>query len=102
MDSKQLARTLNSVGMAVFVKYFYIFQKGDRAQAIDAIQEPFTTKSKKSRTSHALQIFAEQQELTALQLVLASSRTEQTTRENAWLVFETETGQKGKRPTLIL
>lgn len=83
MNNEYLKRLLNDVGMSTFVKYYYEFQQGDRQKAIASISEPFTDKSKGTRTSKAIKIFNEGLNLQILQIIIESSRVDNITRLRA-------------------
>jgi len=50
MTQQELKRLINDVGMAMFVKYYYIFKEENRDKAIINITEDITNKSKGTRT----------------------------------------------------
>jgi hypothetical protein len=88
MNDEQLARNLQSVGQACFVRYFTLFASSiDRADIVEALksENPFTEKSCKSRTSHALSIIRAGLGKKALQIVAGSDspRVSEETRARA-------------------
>jgi len=65
---------LNRVGKEVFIKYYNNFKIKSNQECIRAITEPFTDKSKASRTSKAKRIFRENLHGQALKLIVESGR----------------------------
>ena len=70
-----LQRQLNSVGKAIFVKYYYYFSDSNYYSTEDItkiIKENYSNKSKKSRISHAHMIFNYNLNIEALKIILKS------------------------------
>ncbi len=78
-----LEKVLSSVGMTVFIKYYYYFRDKSREECIDAISEDYSDKSKRARTSHAKRIFREGKQREALEIILSSHRVDVATKQQA-------------------
>ena len=75
-----LQRQLNSVGKAIFVKYYYYFSNSNYYSTevvIKIIKENYSKKSKKSRISHAHMIFNNNLSVVALKIILKSKVPEE-------------------------
>lgn len=75
-----LQRQLNSVGKAIFVKYYYYFSDSNyysTEDVIKIIKENYSEKSKKSRISHAHMIFNNNLNVEALKIILKSKVPEE-------------------------
>ena len=75
-----LQRQLNSVGKAIFVKYYYYFSDSNYYSTEDItkiIKENYSNKSKKSRISHAHMIFNNNLNVEALKIILKSKVPEE-------------------------
>lgn len=75
-----LQRQLNSVGKAIFVKYYYYFCDSNyysTEDIIKIIKENYSNKSKKSRISHAHMIFNNNLNVEALKIILKSKVSEE-------------------------
>lgn len=75
-----LQRQLNSVGKAIFVKYYYYFSDSNNYSTEDIIKiikENYSNKSKKSRISHAHMIFNNNLNVEALKIILKSKVPEE-------------------------
>ncbi len=77
LNDEKLARNLQSVGQACFVKYFELFASEpiDRADIIETLKTEtlYTEKSCISRTSHAQSIFRAGLGKEALKIVVSSN-----------------------------
>ena len=89
----EVARILNSIGKATFVKYFDNFRNLDRDKCIMLFEENYTDNAKSTRTGHAKRIFRENMELEALRLIIASDRVDETTRRKAKEILSREERQ---------
>ncbi len=70
-NSSNIDRLLNSVGTETFVKYFYDFQKLDRANLLHTFEsENWSESSKTQKISHGFRIFRENREVEALEHIL--------------------------------
>ena len=78
-----IIKKLNSVGKAVFVKYYYLFRNESNQTCVAAITEPYTLNAKQSRTSSAKAIFREGMQLQALRIISQSSKVDPLTRKQA-------------------
>lgn len=78
-----LVELLNRVGKAVFVKYYNDFKTKSSQECIKAISEPYTDKSKTSRTSKAKRIFRENMHGEALRLITESNRLDESIKTRA-------------------
>lgn len=87
-----LIRTLNSVGKATFVKYYFNFKNESRDKCILKFDENYTDKAKSARTGHAQRIFRENKHIEALNIIINSARVDDFTRKKAKeiLLFETK------------
>lgn len=74
---------LNCVGKAVFVKYYYDFKTKSNQECIKAISEPYTAKSKATRTSKAKRIFRENMHGEALRIIIESNRIDEAVKKRA-------------------
>lgn len=81
MEEKYLENILNRVGKKTFIKYYYDFKnlnnlgESDKI-VVEKIQEDYTLKSKKSRTSKAKRIFREGLEINALETIINSPKVD--------------------------
>ena len=71
---KDIRWYLNYIGSAVLVKYYYDFKFLDAEECVEKIEEPYTIKSKRSRTSKARQMFREGRNIEALECIAASAK----------------------------
>lgn len=78
-----LEKTLNSVGKAVFVKYYFVFANMSNEDCLEMFTENFTEKSKRSRTSHAKAIFRENKQFDALKIISNSPRVDPVVKKKA-------------------
>lgn len=78
-----LVRTLNSIGKAIFVKYYYDFKTKSREACIGCFSESFTDKAKSTRTGHAQRIFRENKHIEALEIIIQSNRLDDETISRA-------------------
>lgn len=85
-----LNKTLNAVGKAVFVKYYYIFMNMKSEDCLEMFTENYTDKSKKNRVYSAKMIFRERKELKALKIICASKRVDSKTKDRAMEIFSKE------------
>ena len=89
MNDTQLARNLQSVGQACFVKYYDLFASStiDNAEIVEILkkEKDFTEKSCRSRTSHARSIIQAGLGMKALKIVTRSDspRVTKETRSTA-------------------
>ena len=82
---------LNRVGKSTFIKYYYDFRTQDTSMIIRKMDEPFTDKSKRSRTSKAIRLFRENINLEALERIIASIRVDDITLQKAKEIYLFET-----------
>ena len=77
MNDEQLARNLQSVGQACFVKYYELFVSSsiEQIEIIETLRKEtaYTEKSCKSRTSHARSIGQAGRAIDALRKVVSSN-----------------------------
>lgn len=85
-----LVRTLNSVGKAIFVKYYYDFKTKTREDCIACFVESFTDKAKSTRTGHAQRIFRENKHIEALNIIIQSNRLDSEIINRAKEILRTE------------
>ena len=78
-----MEKLLNDVGASCFVKYYYDFRDKDNAECVALIEEPYTEKSKKSRTSKAKKLFTEGLAEDALKYIAESEKISVETVEAA-------------------
>lgn len=78
-----LERTLQSIGMSCFVKYYHLWS-GDRVDAIETLkaETDYTENSCSSRTGHAQSILRAGRGADALRLIIRSNAA-QATRDRA-------------------
>ena len=93
MKIEELKRLINDVGMAVFVKYYWVFKELNRDKAIVTIEENYTDKSKGTRTSKAHRIFKENLNKDVLNLIIDSTRVDDITLKNAKEILAIEIGK---------
>lgn len=67
-----LEEKLNAVGKTIFVKYYFILSNLPEERCLNVFMENFTKKSKRSRISHAKEIFWEGKQFDALRIVCNS------------------------------
>ena len=91
MKVDELKKLINDVGMAVFVKYYWVFKELNRDKAIVAIEEKLTDKSKGTRTSKAHRIFKENLQVDVLNLIIDSTRVDDITLKKAQEILADET-----------
>ncbi len=78
-----LEKTLNAVGKAIFVKYYFVFANMSNEDCREMFTENFTEKSKRSRTSHAKAIFREDKQFDALKIICNSPRIDPVIKKKA-------------------
>ena len=71
-----IERLLNSIGKAIFIKYYYMFRDECRSYCISNFEENFTEKAKSSRTGHAQMIFRDGLEKEALIIIANSNKVD--------------------------
>lgn len=89
-----IIKKLNSVGKAVFVKYYYQFKNESNQTCVAAITEPYTLHAKQTRTSTAKSIFREEMNLQALYIICTSSKVDSVTKAQAKKILLDELGSK--------
>lgn len=83
-------RLLNSVGKAIFIKYYYNFKNHSRDYCIMAFTEEYTDKAKSSRTGHAQTIFRNGLEKEALKIIISSNRLDENIIQTARDILKQE------------
>lgn len=74
-NSSNIDRLINSVGTETFVKYFYDFQKLDRAELLQTFEsENWSESSKSQKISNGFRIFRENREIEALEHILLKKK----------------------------
>ena len=91
MNDYQLERTLRSLGMACFVKYFRYFadpsfSKSKIVEIMDRNGETWSTKA--SRANNGRRICRENRHKDALQMIACSTNTDHKTRSEAARLLE--------------
>lgn len=89
-------RVLNSIGKAIFIKYYYKFKNCNRDFCISSLEENFTDKAKSSRTGHAQSIFRNELEEEALLIIAASNRVDSVTSSTAKQILSNDFHFKNK------
>lgn len=79
MNKDYVESLVSRVGKSTFIKYYYAFKKAnlgniDNQDVVSMMNEPFTDKSKNSRTSKGKRIFREGLEKDALESIVCSCR----------------------------
>lgn len=85
-----LNKTLNAVGKAVFVKYYYVFMNMPTNDCMEMFTEDYTEKSKKNRVYHAKMIFRKGKQYDALKIIFTSQKVNQKTRNKAIQIYSKE------------
>lgn len=95
MNEKELVRKLNSVGKAIFIEYFYLFQSyaDDQISKEDCINTLVEKKVSNEngaaiRCSNAKPIFNFQKEIDALEIIIQSKRLSPEIIKNARILFD--------------
>lgn len=88
----KLQRCLQSVGMKIFVEYYYAFKNEmiSNQEMVEQLPHEYTIKSRRSRTSHARWIFQNGLNIDALNKVESSDRVASNVLEGARLILRSE------------
>lgn len=78
-----MEKTLNAVGKVIFVKYYFVLANMSNEDCLEIFTENFTEKSKRSRVSHAKEIFREGKQFDALKIVCNSPNIDPDTKKKA-------------------
>lgn len=74
-DFSNIDRRINSVGTETFIKYFYDFQKLERAELLKTFKgENWSENSKSQKISNGFRIFKENREIEALEHILLKKK----------------------------
>ena len=85
-----LTKTLNAVGKAVFVKYYYVFANMPYEDCMEMFTENYTEKSKKNRIACAKNIFLHRKQYEALKIICNSPKIDTKTKNRALRIFAEE------------
>lgn len=85
-----LTKTINAVGKAVFVKYFYVFAYMTEEDCMEMFTENYTERSKKNRIARAKAIFRHRKQYEALKIICNSPKINLKTRNRALRIIAAE------------
>jgi hypothetical protein len=86
MTTEKLNERLKSIGKAFFVKWYYQLKNGNYSE----ISEDYADKSMKTRKSNSKQIFDNNLQVEALEIIINSSQVDSDTIKSAEKILKDE------------